>query len=62
MREQATIVVKLVKENPPVFKVLYVNHHLISQENLAVGEELTDTDLDTLFEFYGDFGVEVLYR
>jgi len=42
--------------------VLYVNHTLISEDNLAIGERLTDTDLDYLFDVFGDFGVEVIYE
>jgi hypothetical protein len=70
MKEKATIVVRLVNDNPeetpsdtsPIFEVLYVNHTLISEGNLALGERLSDTDLDYLFEVFGDFGVEVIYK
>ena len=61
MKEKATIVLRLINDTPLVFEVLYVNHTLISEDNLTVGERLTDTDLDYLFDVFGDFGVEVIY-
>ena len=62
MADNETIVVKCLSTHPPTFEVLYVNESLISEENLKVGEILSETDLDFLFEAYSDFGVEVLYR
>jgi hypothetical protein len=62
MADTVTIVVKCLSTHPPTFEVLYVNESLISEENLRVGEILSETDLDFLFDAYNDFGVEVLYR
>ena len=61
MADNETIVVKCLSTHPPTFEVLYVNEHLMSEENLKVGEILSETDLDFLFEAYSDFGVEVRY-
>ena len=62
MSVESTIVVKCLATHPPTFEVLFVNASLISEDNLAVGERLTESELDTLFDFYGDFGVEVIYE
>ena len=61
MKTPPTVLLELVETSPPTFRVTYVDEQLISNENLQVGELLTDTDVDFLFEAYGDFGVEVRY-
>ena len=61
MQANETIVVKCLSTHPPTFQVIRVNATLISEENLKVGEILSEADLDYLFDAYNDFGVEVLY-
>jgi len=61
MKAPPTVVLELVETSPPRFKVVAVDERLIGEDNLTVGELLSDSDVDFLFEAYGDFGVEVRY-
>jgi hypothetical protein len=61
MDSPPTVVLELHQWSPPLYRVIAVDGNLISEENLSVGELLTDTDLDYIMDVFGDFGVEVRY-
>jgi len=61
MKAPPTVVLELVETSPPRFKVIAVDERLISEDSLSVGELLSDTDLDFLFENYRSSAIEVRY-
>jgi hypothetical protein len=61
MKAPPTVVLELVETSPPRFRVIAVDERLICEDNLTVGELLSDSDVDFLFEAYGQYGVEVRY-
>jgi len=61
MKPPPTVVLELVATSPPRFKVIAVDERLISEDSLSVGELLSDTDLDFLFENYRSSAIEVRY-
>jgi hypothetical protein len=61
MKTPPTVLLELVETSPPMFRVIYVDEQLINNDHLQVGELLTDTEVDFLFEAYGDISVEVQY-
>lgn len=61
MKAPPTVVLELVETSPPRFKVIAVDERLISEDNLTVGELISDSELDFLFENYQDSAIEVRY-
>lgn len=61
MDSPPTIVLELYQWTPPLYRVIAVDGNLISEDNLKVGELLTDADLDYIMDVFSDFGVEVKY-
>jgi hypothetical protein len=56
-----TIVLELTQWSPPLFRVISVDRNVISESNLTIGEQLTDTDLDYIMDILSGYGVEIRY-